>query len=321
MKFERWMEENYYHLRDKLINQIIMPGSHNSAAYKLDLNENVGSHKEKFGISCARSFKSVKNIIKDWTLTQNSNIYQQLTSGIRVFDFHLSFDIKREKYYLSNIFPVLDLEDCLDQILDFLKENCNEILILSFNEDRNHCSNIKFRNILEVIKIIKNKIGQYLVSKKDKFPTYGQLIDHSSKTQRIFLFMDYENKSVWHLNQINNPQFKTSDIDEKSSFLVNEYQQMVLKNNNYNIMSFTIDPNRKEISKDIGKRIFKPCYYQPNSLERLSQGIQGKYYRFTNNNSGNKLQSVSCFMTDFPTNRFINSVIDLNWKLVLKYEK
>ena len=57
---------------------MILPGTHNSGSYKLNLDNMY-------------NLPIVSHIIENWTLNQKWNIYQQLVNGVRMFDIDISY--------------------------------------------------------------------------------------------------------------------------------------------------------------------------------------------------------------------------------------
>lgn len=78
MSNSNWMEINYDKLKDKNIKNIILPGTHDTGAYKIDFTTHLRNQKINFASDVARFVPCVGQIIKNWTLTQNDSLYDQL---------------------------------------------------------------------------------------------------------------------------------------------------------------------------------------------------------------------------------------------------
>src|SRR3990170_6241537 len=137
MNKNKWMQQNYNNLKNKPINHIFLPGTHNSCAFKLNLNGNLKFKQKTFNFffKLAKKSKFVKSIVHKWILTQKDSIYEQLNNGIRVLDLSISYNIDSKEYIISHTFPLIQLNDCLEQIKRFIEENKDEVIILFFKKD------------------------------------------------------------------------------------------------------------------------------------------------------------------------------------------
>ena len=137
-----WIETNYEYLKDKKINKIILPGTINSFSYNPNFNENT--EKEDSVYKFLRKLKgiipSLKSIFESWVKHQEYDIYTQLKMGIRVLDLKITF--YNRKWYTSNILLNDKVEDILNQINKFIKENPKEFIIIKFSLDRKNSTEL-----------------------------------------------------------------------------------------------------------------------------------------------------------------------------------
>ena len=118
--FKTWMTNNHETIKDRALQDIVLPGSHHSGMYKAD-------KCTTFGKSCN-------------TKTQLYNIEDQLKCGIRLFDLRIYYDENSNEFYSGHFTNtgVFGHHGCfgekLDKILStinsFSQENPREILIL-----------------------------------------------------------------------------------------------------------------------------------------------------------------------------------------------
>ena len=105
-----WKNKKYY-LTDK-VNKIILPGTHDSGAYKLDWL--IAGAKGNAVLNTLRMIGIVvpwvRVILNGWTITHNLSPYNQLKLGIRSLDLRMYYDepTKRKVNNLStygNLLP------------------------------------------------------------------------------------------------------------------------------------------------------------------------------------------------------------------------
>lgn len=115
-----WIHRNGF---DRLsMKQLVMPGSHDSGTYYLDLNSK--SSDPNFP-------KFLNKTVRNWAKTQNLTIYDQLCHGVRYLDFR----VKREngKLKLIHGLTAIRLETAFEDILRFSIEQPEEHLIIDCN--------------------------------------------------------------------------------------------------------------------------------------------------------------------------------------------
>ncbi len=107
--YENWMSSLPDEVKDLRIDQILLPGTHDSAAYQWDYRRSIiDSQLMEILYPLITKSKSFRKFIKGTALAQNKNIYDQLNSGIRFLDLRVSLDPKDQNFYLT-IFLLLCL--------------------------------------------------------------------------------------------------------------------------------------------------------------------------------------------------------------------
>ena len=159
-----WIERNYEYLKDKKINNIILPGTVNSFSYNPNFYENT--EKEDSVYTFLRKLRNMipnlKTIFESWIKHQDKDIYSQLNMGIRVLDIKIT--LFNKKWYTSNILLNDKVETVLSQINKFLKENPKEFIIIKFSLDR--------KNSVELTNEQKSSFWEYL---KTNYSFYSKL--------------------------------------------------------------------------------------------------------------------------------------------------
>ncbi len=142
----KWMEELAPDVKAKPFKELLLPGSHDSGAYKVipTVPEHMRSGKDKkklsffdivknTGFGIALKIPVVKYFIGQFVKTQNDNIKAQLDNGIRVLDLRLA--VKGDKIMVGHGFYTATFEDVLTQIDRFLKKSPKEVIVLQIKAD------------------------------------------------------------------------------------------------------------------------------------------------------------------------------------------
>jgi len=113
---------------ERKVSDLKFAGSHDSAAYQFAnvyMSGKLAGLSLKFLEFLRRG--CFKNIISDWTLTQDKTIYEQLNMGVRAFDLRIS-QVK-DRLMLSHSFGCLWLEDFYEQLTEYMDHNKAVVLI------------------------------------------------------------------------------------------------------------------------------------------------------------------------------------------------
>ena len=129
-----WMKELPSHLHEVPMTQLSIPGSHDSGSFYLDSSSSIAPGEAKVINNLARRFPRVtKRIVRNWSITQNLNIYEQLQRGIRYFDFRVAYLESTKQFYVVHGLYGSLYSEVFEEINKFLTEYPKEILILDFN--------------------------------------------------------------------------------------------------------------------------------------------------------------------------------------------
>lgn len=175
-----WKNKKYY-LTDK-VNKIIIPGTHDSGAYKLDWL--IAGAKGNAVLNTLRMIGIVvpwvRVILNGWTITHNLSPYNQLKLGIRSLDLRMYYDEPTKKLRLAHSLSVMSFDNMLKQIAKWVSEKANskEFLILQIKTDYGNRKTFdkpaiitKFWNKIKSNKTIFSKLWN-----KKKIPTYFEMV-------------------------------------------------------------------------------------------------------------------------------------------------
>ena len=127
------------------LNQLVIPGSHDSFTYQLDKHLPVGPDTDKEARRLGNLFPCVKSIIYRWSRCQKMDVEDQLTKGIRYFDIRLGIlpekycnrkssdgEENLDKFRIIHALYGESISTPFDKIMDFLKAHSDEVIILDF---------------------------------------------------------------------------------------------------------------------------------------------------------------------------------------------
>ncbi|WP_257265255.1 hypothetical protein [Endozoicomonas sp. ONNA2] len=134
---DQWMTE-LYQSHDRPLNQICIPGTHNSGSYDItrfsDQDPHMWANLQQLFNYYSESYllTPFKELVRWWAVTQDQNTYQQLTAGVRYLDI-------RPRKLNGQLITVHGLAGAsVDNIImgieRFLKENPREIIIFHIHE-------------------------------------------------------------------------------------------------------------------------------------------------------------------------------------------
>lgn len=141
-----WMKDNWGAIKDKRIDQLVIPGTHDSGTYQLSWG--AGKHTAK---------------------TQTNSIGDQLNDGIRYFDLRVREASHRgcadpSVWWLYHTWDSYRLVTAVEEIKTFLKTpgNENEVIILDFQDTKIIYDDESARNVL--LYYIQKELGPYLAT-------------------------------------------------------------------------------------------------------------------------------------------------------------
>lgn len=217
-RFESWMKDLPAEVKRKDIREILLPGTHDSAATKIDYEKPVilkgkilkifngkifkGFDKGRFFVAIshlAGRYPFLGRIIKSWTIAQDLSLGDQLKSGIRFLDFRISYNETDKEFYLTHTFSCIKLRDALQEIKAFMGDHPEEILTIAMKSDwGNHTTMGIFNQYddligegkeKEICDLIKHEIGDLLVKNINKAPLGELTIENLvNKKQRVLFY-------------------------------------------------------------------------------------------------------------------------------------
>jgi len=295
---EKWIKKIS---QDKNItlNQLILPGTHNSNSYII--NNNMYDLSKKY--SCS-SLWPISKIIKNWTLNQKYNIFSQLKNGVRVLDIDISF--YNNQFYTSHTF----INEHFNNILNQLKK---------FNNMYGDLYIIKFRYRYNINSILKNKFDDLLYNNfKYNYidPNIFQNILNINisnliqNKKNMIIFLD-NTTYFYDLDKIYSTWANKNILSD--SILFNKTQLEIIYNMKNNSQSnifcdfnWTLTPTKDEIINSI------ICCCNYNNLETWIYDFNSQLPIFINSNALN-IKFVNSISLDFIDYDLIQTIININY--------
>jgi len=124
-----WITNSLHVLGSKRLNQIAIPGTHNSATHSFSRASKYAADKP--GLVKYRPPWPVSSVIAQWSKTQARTIIQQLHDGIRYFDFRVGY--QGGEFYTCHGMNGDTIRDILHTFVEFATTYPREVFILDFN--------------------------------------------------------------------------------------------------------------------------------------------------------------------------------------------
>ncbi len=168
-------------LEEKPLNSIIVPGTHDSAAFALNA--------KPIGPAWLRALVRLSpSLIKRWTLTQTLGVYDQLCRGVRFLDLRVaqSADSSDGLFVCAHTFACVALKPVLYDVVAFLQSHGREVVVISVRPDWPHRQHFDAPAIDQLMDVLTSSLGPDLLVQADDLPTYGAMV-RSGRRCLVFL--------------------------------------------------------------------------------------------------------------------------------------
>lgn len=302
MQHTKWITKLVNINNNLTLNNIILPGTHNSGSYQLkkyiDLS---GNYK------CA-SLWPVSKIIKNWTLNQKYNILEQLKMGVRILDLDISF--YNDKFYISHTFIIEELENVLKQLVEF-NSKYGDLYVLKIV----YRYNIKNTHKTQLNSLFY-KYFQHNYINPDSFPEplTAYINDFYIHQKNMLIYMDggifYDTQYIY--SDWPDKQTHTDCIEYNKLQLYNIYfSKKNYSANTFIDMNWTLTPTATQITNSIKNILLCSCCCTYYNLETWIYHFNNKLIDFISSNKDN-IHYVNSISLDFITTDIINDIIQIN---------
>ena len=159
----------------KSLLSLIMPGTHNSAAYDICFSQSCPPVPSMVSLKVAQRL----------TITQELTIWEQLMTGVRVFDFRIAR--RGQTFWVVHMFSLIPLNFAVAQLLLFVRRFPSERIVIHAKPGWEQRRNITNQ---EVCSRLKELLHPFLMDKRDAATPMCEGENKSGK--RILLFCDLE---------------------------------------------------------------------------------------------------------------------------------
>ncbi|MBW8308577.1 MAG: phosphatidylinositol-specific phospholipase C domain-containing protein [Candidatus Paracaedibacteraceae bacterium] len=167
LDMSRWMEHLADTIQDRSLTELFLPGSHDSATYKLEhkFGKNQDITSKLNTLRYALLGFGVTKVVQTWSQAQNRSIIQQLEDGVRYLDLRIIYRDSKKQFYTVHGLYGPSLKDVLSQINQFLHHHPQEIIVIQVGDLRYmpHGDNDHHALIAK----FKEAFGNRLISKSD----------------------------------------------------------------------------------------------------------------------------------------------------------
>ena len=147
-------------LLDVPLNQIAIPGSHDSFTYPVTGKNQISPDAPKAIRILAKIFGRIAtNIIARWAKTQQMTTSQQLENGIRYFDVRIVIRPNGVPALAHSLY-LNDLQTELSAMAPFLTKNPHEVILLDFNHFYN-VTDEEHRKIIEMLQQVSERMNHW----------------------------------------------------------------------------------------------------------------------------------------------------------------
>ena len=246
-----WMAKLPSQIQEKPIRQLSMPGSHDSGVFYLDKNSSIAPGEGKVIKFLARMFGScAKNIIYNWSITQDLSIYNQLKQGIRYFDLRVAYEETTKKFYVVHGLYGSTYSKLFEEFKHFAQEHPKEVLILDFN----HLYDFKTEQHRTFLKLIEQSFSGMLYGPGTKGANCSLKDIWGCKKNMVVLYEDdastKENPNFWSRTNIFSPWFNTDNVDTLIVDLNKRFG--TIKDGCFNVFQAILSPQTSTIIKHVG---------------------------------------------------------------------
>lgn len=304
-----WMAQLPDGIRNLPIYKLLLPGSHDSAAYQYD--PSVTFPSSALGWTYwFMSLPGAEDVVKNWMTTQSYTLTDQLNLGIRKLDLRVSYHTESDTYYFTHTFAGIKAQDGLYQISRFLHIHSSEVVILKFSKDDRNRKRMKGRmpNFLRLaIDMFSDKL---ILNNHDNTLLPAMTLNAlAAKGQQVLLLYDSKfsmTPHVWNIRDRHLTEF-TSDLNIKWN-IIDQYlaESMNIPNDGQQLSEIALTLTPDDI--DVSNAVLNPWANITSTRDLTDIMHASMYTRLATMD----LSQINALMVDFPTERFVTWVINYN---------
>lgn len=334
-----WMANLPLSVRTAPLKHLIVPGSHDSATYTLDIAATPPMQGAIYQVLLDLLADPLTALIADapihdLTLTQRGMIAPfQLESGIRAFDLRVLYNpanvqLGLDPYFFSHSFAAVPMNETLRGIASFLSSHLGEVIIVQLSVDWEH-RNQTMPQLPTVMSIVRDVLGEWLVPVPTSTNDYANyfvdtsLVNLVEAGTRVLFSLDESSVNVsafpgiWNASAVNTfwPNGQTANM---SMTTIYEYlygtdpNTTMPENNNdqLNLVFFTITPSDASIVQNVLDHIWNLT--NVTSLRDYAQEMRLPTLATLAKAVGEEKKRINIVSIDWPDAEMISAIIALN---------
>lgn len=320
--YSNWMGSLPDYIKDKAVHDLLLPGTHDSAANHYDYSKPIQEKDGNAGFIALNKVFSIpvigsfiaKHTVGAWGVAQSMSIKEQLEHGIRAFDIRIAHDYKTGELVVSHTFTSGTFEETLKQFKEFMDEHPTEVVLIEIMQEPKHRSpdltnNNKSDAYKNMINLINQYLGDKLLPPKDRDIKLKDAVD-SGKTAMVSFTGNLKNTGNIHHDAAKNFWGNQQSIESAMKLADTKFSDPVkpIGKSPFQLYAYTTTPDAKMIVNNIahGGPIL-----QPWGLKEMAEELNGHFPEFLENHpdAGNK---VTGFIFDDPSNSLIETIIQHN---------
>lgn len=307
MQTENWMGLLPEIVALRLITELCLPSSHDSASFKLNALHPIVTGDAPF---LRLSYllwppSSIKHFTECWVLTQNLNIYDQLKSGIRVLDFRIAFD--GEELWLVHAFSLIKLSDALRDVKKFIDTHPTEVVIIRTVPGWEH-RNTMISETMRLETLVLDILGENnLITQNNAMPTLRECQQPGSP--RILFVYNIPGKYFWPTSIIQGFWGTTNNINELNDEITS-VKSLTKIPYIFQEVSFTLTPT----GNDVKASLFKYLTFQKYESLKTFAAATNKLLIEDLKTDPVNFSKFSMITMDYPTQEAIIAIIALNYR-------
>jgi hypothetical protein len=175
----KWMGEMKDVIYNKKLTDVILPGTHDSGAYRLDDAFAPGSDlnsalQDIVKIAKFLHIEGLYNLIRGWAISQSGNIYEQLNGGIRFIDLRAAFDNSTQTWRTDHMLMGDEIDTMIAGVEQFIDENPSEIVVIQISHYAVSFTDVELDTLA---KIFLARLGSKMFERKSNFDfTIGDMV-------------------------------------------------------------------------------------------------------------------------------------------------
>ncbi|KAK9506243.1 hypothetical protein O3M35_008213 [Rhynocoris fuscipes] len=214
-----WMKNLNDEKRNSSITSLAIPGSHDSMTYGISRTSKIAPDAEPVVKELAKYLKPFVNLVMySWSVTQNTNVKEQLNLGIRYLDLRIATKDNDSQFYFVHGMYGHNVTSGLSDIKDYLNQHLKETVILDFQHfyDFNNLDHERLINL--VISIFGEKLCPRPIDLS--FVTLETMFENGYQVIVIYRNSNARHKTfLWTSNMWPNPWPNTMNVTDLQKYL------------------------------------------------------------------------------------------------------